>query len=208
MRPNSGSGWITRMVCMVCLVWMGCLVRVAIGAESVGTTFEVVEEDMVEVLQREARAAWGTAPSDLAAAVRAYADRPPPVLGVTRTVHARSWTEDPTIVLRQPIRGADGTVLIPAGVRYHPLKSLKTPLQKALLFYNGDDPEQLRWVESSSVKGSDLRIMVQGSPSRTHPVHPVYFDQGGQLSRRFHIQHVPARVSQVGEVFRVEECVP
>ena len=195
------------------IAWIAGLFAIAplaMGAESisVGTTFAVVEEDMREVLQREARTAWAAGPSDLAAAVRTYADRPPAVLGLTRTVQPRSWSEDPTIVLRQPIRAADGTVLIPAGVRYHPLKSLKTPLHNALLFYNGDDPEQLRWVESRLVKGSDLRIMVQGSPARTHAVHRVYFDQGGQLIRRFHIQHVPARVSQVGEVFRVEECVP
>ena len=57
-------------------------------------------------------------------------------------------------------------------------------------------------------KGKNIKlVLVNGSIKSQSEIfnRPVYFDQGGRLIARFGIEHVPARVSQKGNVLLVEE---
>ena len=128
------------------------------------------------------------------------ADRPIPVAGITTTLVARTWRWDPSIQVSTTIRDTRGAVLVPAGTLVNPLNLIS--LRHDLVFYNGDDPKQVQWAQKidTQKKGEEKLILVQGSVSSQTKIFqkPLYFDQQGRLTRRFHILHVPAIVTQEG----------
>ncbi len=79
---------------------------------------------------------------------------------------------------------------------------VKTPL----VFFNGDDPEQMDWAVKHFDAAAKL-IMVAGAPLDAMTAHQrrFYFDQGGRLTTRFGIHAVPAVVVQEGHAMRVNE---
>ena len=116
-------------------------------------------------------------------------------------------------------------VIIRSGTKVNPLDTI--PLSSNLLFFDGEDKEQITWIkaqierkterEKRTKKTKDMKrakrrkeiklILVNGSIKSQSEIfnRPIYFDQGGRLIARFGIEHVPARVSQKGNVLLVEE---
>ena len=90
------------------------------------------------------------------------------------------------------------------GTRLNPLKTVTFTGQ--WLFFNGEDEKQKAWAKSSCKLGDKL-IIVRGSPFQLMQSWqlPVYFDQQGLLTRKIGIQQIPARVSQDGQLLKVEE---
>ena len=95
--------------------------------------------------------------------IRVAADRPTPVLGLRPTIHARRWLFDPSFVIPIDVRSANGSIVLKSGSRFNPLE--KISLKKSLIFFNGDDPEQVTWAQeqNQALKGQDLLILVNGS---------------------------------------------
>src|SRR3546814_2783426 len=90
----------------------------------------------------------------------ARVNRPEPFAGLVRASAARRWSFDPTITLETDIRGAKGELIHARGTRVNPLDSV--PLRSDLLFFDGDDPDQLAWALRVS-PGAKL-IMTKGAP--------------------------------------------
>src|SRR3546814_6219095 len=79
------------------------------------------------------------------------------------------------------------------------------PLRSDLLFFDGDDPDQLAWALGVS-PGAKL-ILTKGAPLELMKARQrrFYFDQDGKLIAHFGIRALPARVRQNGRVLEVSE---
>lgn len=136
--------------------------------------------------------------------------KPSPVPGITRAAEAATRYYDPSITISYDLRDHEGRVFQKAGTRINPLSYRS--LTKPLLFINGEDEEQVAW--ASSHEKAHV-ILVNGSPfelmeawNRPGPDKPVFFDQGGTLTKKLGINRVPTRVSQKGLALKIEIVLP
>lgn len=173
-----------------------------------GAVFPVIERDLLEQIHARLTAMERSGETarlneDLKRRTLARVERPAPVAGIGRASEERRWTVDPTITLAADIRGARGELIHPAGTRVNPLDSVA--LRGDLLFFDGDDPDQLAWAMRQQA-GAKL-ILVKGAPLALMKARQrrFYFDQGGTLSGKFGIRAVPARVRQQGRMLEVSE---
>ncbi|MEM9838014.1 MAG: type-F conjugative transfer system protein TraW [Pseudomonadota bacterium] len=201
---------------------IACAASLALSSEAAakdlgrrGEVFPVIETDLfAEIAGRFARLeAAGEVDRinrRLAERAMASAERPPAVPGIARTAEPRRWTYDPTITLARDIVTPDGTVLGRAGDSFNPLDH--TPLHQSLVFFDGDDPEQIAWVkaEMNSRQTIVSPILVAGPVADLSRAweRQVFFDQSGKLTGRFGITQVPARITRDGSTLLVEEVLP
>lgn len=180
-----------------------------------GQVFVVLEPDLIHVmqthlLQLQQSGAMQKLNQALSANVQTQAITPMPVKGISETLVPASWDYDPSIIMPQTMYAPDGTVIIRAGETYNPLKMIQ--LDETLLFYDADSPKQIAWAKAQDkiYHGQDKLILVKGNVASQSKIFqkPIYFDQLGRLTQRFHIQHVPAKVFQQGHVLKVSEVVP
>jgi conjugal transfer pilus assembly protein TraW len=154
------------------------------------------EDGTLARLQREARAR-----------IQHEVDDPAPVAGLTRSRHPRRFHHDPSIVVQEAIRDAEGRVIVPPGTVVNPLDTVA--LSQPLLFFDARDREQIvqaqKLVDAHHGKvkviltgGSYLALMRRWQ-------RPVFYDQQGTLSTRLGIRHVPALVTQDGRRLRIDE---
>jgi conjugal transfer pilus assembly protein TraW len=122
---------------------------------------------------------------------------------------------DPSIQLSRNLTDARGRLLHRKGETVNPLHFIT--LHKRLIFFNGDDRDQVDWVAGHRRTGADPHqsradtlILVRGDvPRQAKRWHqPVYFDQHGQWCRRLHLHQVPAVVQQQGDRLQVREVRP
>lgn len=175
-----------------------------------GTVFPLIERDLLEqiharLIAMEKSGETQRLNQELKRRTIARVERPEPVAGLVRAEAARRWSFDPTITLETDIRGAKGELIHPRGTRVNPLDSV--PLRAELLFFDGDDPDQLAWALRQPANAK--LILVRGAPLELMKARQrrFYFDQGGKLSTRFGIRAVPARVRQQGRLLEVSEIV-
>ena len=140
----------------------------------------------------------------------ASAERPSPVPGLTRTETPRRFHVDPTITVLEDIVTPNGRVIARAGERFNPLDYV--PMRQTLLFFDGDDDQQIAWAKERLQGGETLvsPILVDGPVLQLTRdwQRQVFFDQGGTLTTRFGITQIPARVSRDGDLLLVEEVMP
>ena len=173
-----------------------------------GTVFPVIERDLLEQIhtrlaQMEKSGETAKLNQELKRRTIARVNRPDPVAGLIRAHESRSWPFDPTITLAADIREAKGELIHAAGTRVNPLDSVA--LRVPLLFLDGDDPAQIAWALRQDPNAK--LILVKGAPLELMKARQrrFYFDQGGNLTEKFGIRAVPARVRQNGRVLEVSE---
>jgi conjugal transfer pilus assembly protein TraW len=166
----------------------------------IGTTYPVAEANLLEVIQArvallQQQGKLDSVQTELDQHFEQGMDRPTPVAGLSRAQQTRTWLFDPTVASTQNL-----------GETINPLDTVS--LKQALLFYDADDAKQVDWVEATAaLLNGPMLILVAGSVrsqiARFHK--PVYFDQGGRLLERFHLQHVPAIITQLGRHLKIQE---
>ena len=134
-------------------------------------------------------------------------NRPPPVAAFAYAKEAHSFIFDPTIELSRDIRDDAGNLIAAAGTSVNPMHY--TPLRRALVFIDGDNPGHVDWA-LGQYERRDRRvkiILVKGAPLELMKKRKVrfYFDQGGNLFRRFELARIPALIEQDGEYLKVSE---
>lgn len=109
---------------------------------------------------------------------------------------------DPSICVDRDIFNHAQQIIVKKGTSFNPLSQIS--LNQDLLFFDATDLKQLAWAESrpSSAKW----ILIKGQPMQLEEDfnRPIYFDQGGVLTKKFGIQQVPACVSQEGLKLKIE----
>jgi len=159
---------------------------------------------------------------------------PHPVAGIVKATKPRVFYYDPSISIPYDLRDQTGRIFQKAGTKINPLKfrSLPSPL---IFIDGNDETQVswVHKTYLSTNQGKDQRraneniptppkiILISGSPfelmERWNQLagsqligtplvgHPVYFDQGGKLTKKLGIQHVPAVVTQENLRLRIEE---
>jgi len=140
-------------------------------------------------------------------------EEPEPVLGVVKTQRPRSFTFDPTYILQDDITLPNGEILYKAGTHLNPLDYMN--FNRKLFFIDGSDKVQINWLkqqlslcDKDSTKESRI-ILVKGRPIDTSIEfgQEIYFDQFGELTKKFGIAQVPASVWQEAKFLKIEEVI-
>ena len=115
---------------------------------------------------------------------------------------------DPTLVV-------EGDIILPEGIpnggnklakkgdRINPLHTLKP--RKGLLFIDGDNPAHIEY--ALHVKDAFDSVLVSGKPIELEERlnSPIFFDQGGIITKRYGITHVPAKMEVDGDRLKFTE---
>lgn len=133
-------------------------------------------------------------------------ENPPPVPGIVKAVEAKAWLFDPTKVVGQSITDHLGNIIAPAGQKVNPLDYRS--LSKSYVFVDGRDDAQIAFAKKRlTTNPRDKIIFVGGSWAKYSRAwkRQIYYDQGGAITTYFHIQRVPAVLSQKGRLVQIEE---
>ena len=132
--------------------------------------------------------------------------RPKAVAGISKTVEARSFHHDPTLIIEHDIKTPKGDYLCRKGDKLNPLLVMKP--EKGFLFINGDDVDQIEF-SKQHLEMFDV-VLVEGSPLdvETQLNVPVFFDQGGYLTKHYGIKQVPALLSVDHNLLLIREVKP
>lgn len=203
---------------MLCAASLALCCSYAASAEDLGLRgeiFPVTEPDLFAQIAAKFAAMEETGEVDrinqmLRDRSVARMERPPAVIGISKTVTPRAFHYDPTVTLVEDITTPDGQVIARAGEQFNPLDY--TPMRQRLIFFDGDDHEQVGWAraqtEAREVEVSAILVNGPVLDLTRNWGFQVFFDQGGKLTGAFGITHVPARVSRDGDLLLVEEVTP
>jgi conjugal transfer pilus assembly protein TraW len=164
---------------------------------SFGPTFPIQEEDLMLVLQKRlVLAQQDEMQKAFIATVEKPKGKPFP-----KARKLRAYDYDPTLTVQEEIQDSQGKTIVAKGTKVNPLDQYS--LTEDLLFFDGDDPRQVAWAKSLQGKW----ILTNGKPLELEKLEekPVYFDQGGYLTKKLGIQALPAKVSQKDRKLKVEE---
>jgi len=182
---------------------------------SAGQTYPIAEDDFTLFLQKrldimQKNGELKKLENQFRDNVEKHADRPSPLETISRTVQNRAWLFNPAITVPYNLQDAEGHIFAKNGTTINPLNYIS--LHKVLIFFNGDDIDQIKWTRkaNSRLLGRTKLVLVKGSiiENEKRFSQPIYFDQGGRLTTRFHIEHVPAVVQQEGLNLKISEVVP
>lgn len=188
---------------------------VALDLGTIGPTYPIQERDLIEVMKGKLRNLEKTGElARINERWRAYvtdsAERPAAVPGLRGTETARTFYIDPTYTLDQNVVDDKGRMLYPAGTKVNPFDY--APMTQYLLFFDGSSKAQVAFAERfmAESKMKVKPILTAGEPMKLMRQwkKPVYFDQGGTLSRRFMLKQTPAIISQEEKRLRVDEVRP
>lgn len=174
-----------------------------------GQVFPIQENNLLKVIEQRLQKVKESGKlqevqKEIATRVQKSIQRPKPAEGVIRTQEEKSYTYDPTLVVKEDVKDHEGNHIAKKGTKLNPLDQLSWG--KPLLLIDGDDPEQVRWGSNQEGK----IVLVKGAPFELEKQlkRPIYFDQGSRIVKRFGILQVPCRISQAGRVLLVEEVEP
>lgn len=181
----------------------------------VGRVYPIKETDLLEFIQNKVlimqqNGEWKKLQNQSKERIAKHIDRPTPFSNVHKTILAKSWRYDPSIAVPYDLKDTEGNIFAKAGTRINPLSF--TTLHTALVFYDGDDKEQVEWVKKINKKYDEKTklVLVNGSIVDQEKIFqkPIYFDQQGKLTTTFHITQVPAVVYQDGMELVIAEVIP
>lgn len=181
----------------------------------VGTTFEIQEEDLLELIERKLKTlekdgSLQKHQKKIAEAAQKKIKRPKPVEGIKHTTEAKTFTYDPSITVPYDLKDHQGKVFHKSGTKVNPLDFRS--LSKPMLFIDGDDEEQVSWaIRQCAIAPQPVAqiILVKGSPFELMKKldFPIYFDQEGTITKKLKITQVPARVTQQDKHLLIEEIL-
>ena len=180
----------------------------------IGPVYPIAEPSLLEVILSRLREAEATGmlarlQRETQANVKRGIEQPAPVARITKTIKARSFYYDPSIVVPYAITDADGKVIVAPGTKVNPLDTVS--LSKTLLFIDARDAAQVgRARNIIDERGGKLKVILTGGSYldlMRRWKRPVFFDQQGQLTDKLGIRHVPALVSQEGKRLRIDEIL-
>ncbi len=175
-----------------------------------GSLFDIKEEDMLDYLMRRLHTLKESGKiqemeTNLKNKAKERVLYPLAVEGLSETRVERSFIHDPSLVVDADIKDHEGRLIARVGQRVNPLQHLS--LSKGMVFIDGREEAQVHWAIEHQDKFKI--VLINGSPLKKQEQFGAkfYFDQGGIITKRYGIRHVPARFEQEGDVLRVTEFV-
>jgi conjugal transfer pilus assembly protein TraW len=172
----------------------------------IGHTFDIAEESFLTMISRRMQQAKADGKlegmeKEIKKRVQERVMHPVAVKNMTKTEEGRSWYFDPSLTLENDIRDHQSHILYPRGTKVNPLD--KVSWGEPMVFIDGEDEEQIAW----ALKQGGRIVLVKGSPIELYRKkgQRFYFDQGGKITEKFQIRHVPARITQENKKLLIEE---
>ena len=194
-------------VVLLSLLWVSTTCAKNLG--NYGNLFTIIEKDIRLVWQERLKTLKDTGELErlekvVKKRVAAHVIHPKP-LALHPSEKSRTFLLDPTVTLTADITGIKGEVIASKGTRLNPLQHLH--YAKTLIFFNADDPHQQQWVKHHYQDYAFVKFILTGGNLKKayQDFGRVYFDIQGTLSHKFHLQQVPAVVSQEGFYWRIRE---
>jgi conjugal transfer pilus assembly protein TraW len=193
------------MAYLLMLLWIFPLYSIDLGTQ--GHTFPIAEIDLLELLQNRlgetSEKKLALINATMEKRIRKHIESPTPV-PLPYAKHDRIFSFDPTITVKSEVKDDQGKVIIAKGTKYNPLENNHS-LPEAILIFDGNNPDHLRWAQ----KNKGVWVLTNGKPLQLEKQEnrPVYFDQGGVLTKKLKISAIPAIVSQEGSILKIEELV-
>ncbi|MHB8697654.1 MAG: type-F conjugative transfer system protein TraW [Sulfuricaulis sp.] len=181
----------------------------------IGQVYVITEQDFIEYITDRVKAEEASGELERKKAmfvekIKRFATDPAPVEGLSTTNAERTFYYDPSVTTDYNITDNNGRIVVPAGTTVNPLKLMS--LTKVLVFFDGRKRSQRKYVERMYLQknGKAKLILTGGEPVALMKKWDtrVYFDQRGWLVKRLGITHVPAIVSQQGDVLKIHEVIP
>ena len=176
-----------------------------------GPVFSVEEENMITVLKRrlqlyEEAGKLEDLKRQWQSKIKDGFKTPKSVEGVQNTVQERSFHHDPSLIVEHDIKTPKGDVLAKKGDLYNPLTVMKP--EKGFLFIRGTEEDHMILAQKNCDQ-FDI-VLFEGSPIDLEKKLkvPVFFDQGGYLTKHYGIRQVPAFLSEDHNLLLIREVKP
>lgn len=152
------------------------------------------------------------------ALARDRVENPRPVEGISSAEEDRVFYFDPSYVLDRDAVLPCGKILYKAGTKVNPLEHMD--LNRRMFFIDSRDETQVAWLKTQLNRIwpgqeniiEDRVILVGGKPFELQEELKeegiemnIYFDQFGELTKKFGIKHSPASLEQDGLRIRINE---
>ena len=176
-----------------------------------GRVYPIEENDLLSVLTARAQAQldsgkWNARVEEWRDQAREQANRPAG-RKLPRATETRSHLFDPSIMVPEDIRDANGQLLRAAGTVVNPLSYIS--LSRNLVFIDGDDPEQIDWMLQLTAPEPDRFkvILTNGAVIELMKTlnRRLFFDQQQLYSEKLSISALPALVTQQDLYLRIDE---
>ncbi|HRD70426.1 MAG TPA: type-F conjugative transfer system protein TraW [Legionella sp.] len=195
------------------LILMGLLVHTPAQAQNlgvVGQTYAIAEEDFLTYIEHKieslkAKSEWQKLEEQFQQRVVSHLDRPSGQ-HLPRAQESKTYSYDPSFTAPYDVWDTQGHLIVKKDAVINPLERIS--LSSTLLFFDGEDKEQLAWAQRQSNKYKAVKfILTSGSiKSATHYFkQAVYFDLNGFLINKFHIKALPVKVQQQGSQLLIHE---
>lgn len=176
------------------------------GAAELGTygdTWDIRERNLIAVLKDNLKEHFaGRSQADIERDMQKKAEdeamRPPPVAGLTTARETHSRLFDPSFTVQRDIADQNGVVFAHKGQVVNPFDVIPV-FDETLYFIDADDDRQIAWMKQQVPHTTTSRvILVNGNVRDSADAlgSRVYFDQTGNITKKFGITQVPAEVKQ------------
>ena len=219
------------IIFVLCLKGNSFVTEISYAADFgvIGQTFPITEESFIAMLKKRLDSVDIEKEQEkVQARAKEQIENPLPVSGITEATKYRVFYFDPSYTLDKDVVLPCGKILHKAGTKVNPLEHMD--LNRRLFFIDGRKPKQVVWLkeqldtkvlaqEQKEPKAQreereqveDRIILVGGSVFKLKEIlgkdheDKVYFDQVGELTKKFGIKAVPALVEQEGLVLKIKE---
>jgi conjugal transfer pilus assembly protein TraW len=175
-----------------------------------GTIFAIEEEDLLKVIgyslaELEQSEKLARHNENIARQTEDKLKRPKPI-NLIESQTARVFYYDPTFIVKEDIKDHKGNLIASKGTKINPLETVS--LSKPMVFLDGDNLKQLKWLDVIRNKYKQLTIILaKGEPIKLSEElkEEVYFDQEGLITNKLKVEQIPAIVTQENKLLRIEE---
>ena len=177
-----------------------------------GTTYQIGEKNLLQEIQEKLQEAQkngklASFQTSVKKQMENAVNNPTAVEQISTAKVSRQWYFDPSVSKPTDLADQNGQVFYHANTKVNPLDHLN--MTQTLIFIDGNDETQVKWAlaQNKLKKGKTKIILVRGKIIDLMRAKKTrfYFDQGGNLTRKFSIKAVPASVAQEGKMLKVME---
>ncbi|MGF1703518.1 type-F conjugative transfer system protein TraW [Photobacterium makurazakiensis] len=191
----------------------------------VAPTFPIIEQHFISYIHKRLEhlketGRLGELEQEMKETVKEQVLRPQVAVNFPTTTEPKSYLVDPSLTLAIDIKDHKGNVIYPKGLTINPFDPSTFPnrnayqinFSKRLIFLDGDDAAQVDWLKrhlETETMPTKI-ILTNGVPTNLENEidQRVYFEQTGDMARKFHISHLPVTINQDGKNWRVTEHDP
>lgn len=200
------SAFVNLAVLILLLVnFMVSLELKAVDLGVWGTSFEIAEEDFEENIVKQLELIGEDKLQEHQELIKdkmvKRIKRPRPVKNISIATAPSRRTYDPSFVVDEDIKGAQGQLVYAKGTKINPLE--QKAFDEIWLFIDGDDEAQVVFARNYQEPEANIKtiktkkiILTSGAPGEQKDGSFFYFDQGGVISEKLNITKVPSVIRQ------------